>query len=307
MHTLADGFFERGIRLRMKKKEKRLGYLMLLPSLIVILLIQIYPFLDGVKMSFTNYNLQKPGKTKFIGLQNYIEILTKDKDFYSALLFSIIYAVSIVVFSYLLGMLIALLLNSKIRGRGVYRAIILMPWVIAPMVMAANWLWLLNDQFGWINHMLMELKLIEKPILFLTTRGMSRFTVIMIGIWKNLPFMTITLLAGMQGIPGDLYEAVKIDGGGFIKSFIYITLPSLRSVSKVSLTLLLIWAFNGFENIFLLTEGGPSGNTMVLPIYAYNTAFYRSKMGYASAQSVLMLICMVILSLMNQKINKSNE
>ena len=260
-----------------KKKSKRLGYLMLLPALAVILLIQIYPFLDGFKLSFTNSNLLSPGKEKFIGLQNYIDILTKDKEFYSSLAFSFIYAISIVIFSYILGMLIAALLNMNMKGRGIYRAVILMPWVIAPMVMAANWLWLLNDQFGLINHVLMELKIIEKPILFLTTRYMSRFTVTMIGVWKNLPFMTITLLAGMQGIPGELYEAARIDGGGKIKSFLYITLPSLRSVSKVSVTLLLIWAFNGFENIFLLTEGGPSGNTMVLPIYAYNTAFFRSK------------------------------
>lgn len=290
-----------------KKKSKRLGYLMLLPALAVILLIQIYPFLDGFKLSFTNSNLLSPGKEKFIGLQNYIDILTKDKEFYSSLAFSFIYAISIVIFSYILGMLIAALLNMNMKGRGIYRAVILMPWVIAPMVMAANWLWLLNDQFGLINHVLMELKIIEKPILFLTNRYMSRFTVTMIGVWKNLPFMTITLLAGMQGIPGELYEAARIDGGGKIKSFLYITLPSLRSVSKVSVTLLLIWAFNGFENIFLLTEGGPSGNTMVLPIYAYNTAFFRSKMGYASAASVLMLLCMIILCLINQKFSRDNE
>ena len=110
----------------------------------------------------------------------------------------------------------------NMKGREIYRAVILMPWVIAPMVMAANWLWLLNDQFGLINHVLMELKIIEKPILFLTTRYMSRFTVTMIGVWKNLPFMTITLLAGMKGIPGELYEAARIDGGGKIKSFLYI-------------------------------------------------------------------------------------
>lgn len=293
--------------MQMKKKSNRLGYLMLLPALTVILLIQIYPFLDGVKMSFTNYNLLKPGGEKFIGFQNYIEILSKDKEFYSSLSFSFVYGLSIVIFSYVLGLLIAALLNMKIKGRGIYRAIVLMPWVIAPMVMAANWLWLLNDQFGLINHVLMELHIIQKPILFLTTRNMSRFTVIMIGVWKNLPFMTITLLAGMQGIPGELYEAARIDGGGKIKNFFYITLPSLRSVSEVSITLLMIWAFNGFENIFLLTEGGPSGYTMVLPIYAYNTAFFKSKMGYASAASVLMLLCMVLLGLINQRVSREKD
>ena len=280
---------------------------MLLPALVIILVIQIYPFLSGVRMSLTNYNLLKPGKEKFIGLQNYAELLTEDKTFFGALGFSFLYGVSIVIFSYILGLLIAALLNMKMKGRGIYRAVVLMPWVIAPMVMAANWLWLLNDQFGLINHVLVSLGILKKPILFLTTKYMTRFTVIMIGVWKNLPFMTITLLAGMQGISSDLYEAARIDGAGKIQNFFYITLPCLRSVSKVSVTLLLIWAFNGFENIFLLTEGGPNGYTMVLPIYAYNLAFFRSRMGYASAASVMMLLCMVILTLINQKFSREAE
>lgn len=280
---------------------------MLIPALAVILTIQIYPFLDGVRMSFTDYNLLRPNMEKFIGVKNFLEILKGDEEFYSALLFSFIYALSIVVFSYIFGLMLALLLNQKLRGRGIFRAIVLLPWVVSPMVMASNWLWLLNDQFGLINHFLVNIGITPEPILFFTTKNMARFSVIMVAIWKNLPFMTVTLLAGMQSISADMYEAARIDGAGAVKSFFYITLPSLRSVTKVSVTLLLIWAFNGFENIFLLTEGGPTGYTMVLPIYAYNTAFFKSKMGYASALSVLMMMVMMVLCVIYQKMSKQAE
>ena len=285
-----------------KKKSKRLGYLMLLPALAVILLIQIYPFLDGFKLSFTNSNLLSPGKEKFIGLQNYIDILTKDKEFYSSLAFSFIYAISIVIFSYILGMLIAALLNMNMKGRGIYRAVILMPWVIAPMVMAANWLWLLNDQFGLINHVLMELKIIEKPILFLTTRYMSRFTVTMIGVWKNLPFMTITLLAGMQGIPGELYEAARIDGGGKIKSFLYITLPSLGNILFFCSITLTVDSWKLFNESYILP--GPSTSNTSLFQYMYESGFNIFNMGYASAIGVILILILAVLSVMQMVVKR---
>lgn len=197
-----------------------------------------------------------------------------------------------------------MLLNKKLRGRSLYRTIILLPWVIAPMVMATNWLWLLNDQFGLVNRVLVRLGIVQEPILFLATKPMARVTVILVGVWKNIPFMTITLLAGMQSINADLYEAARIDGANGIKSFWHITLPLIQPVAVVSVTLLLIWAFNGFENVYLLTEGGPASATMLMSIYAYNTAFLRSQMGYASAISVTMLVIMMGLCLAYQRVSR---
>lgn len=284
--------------------SKRLGYCMLVPALALIGLTQIYPFLYGVLMSVTDYNLLRPKNTSFIGLGNFVELFTSDKTFYATLWFTFAYAVSIVVFSYLVGLLTAVLLNKKLRGRSLYRTIILLPWVIAPMVMATNWLWLLNDQFGLVNRVLVRLGIVQEPILFLATKPMARVTVILVGVWKNIPFMTITLLAGMQSINADLYEAARIDGANGIKSFWHITLPLIQPVAVVSVTLLLIWAFNGFENVYLLTEGGPASATMLMSIYAYNTAFLRSQMGYASAISVTMLVIMMGLCLAYQRVSK---
>ena len=284
--------------------SKRLGYCMLVPALALIGLTQIYPFLYGVLMSVTDYNLLRPKNTSFIGLGNFVELFTSDKTFYATLWFTFAYAVSIVVFSYLVGLLTAVLLNKKLRGRSLYRTIILLPWVIAPMVMATNWLWLLNDQFGLVNRVLVRLGIVQEPILFLSTKPMARVTVILVGVWKNIPFMTITLLAGMQSINADLYEAARIDGANGIKSFWHITLPLIQPVAVVSVTLLLIWAFNGFENVYLLTEGGPASATMLMSIYAYNTAFLRSQMGYASAISVTMLVIMMGLCLAYQRVSR---
>lgn len=284
--------------------SKRLGYCMLVPALALIGLTQIYPFLYGVLMSVTDYNLLRPKNTSFIGLGNFVELFTSDKTFYATLWFTFAYAVSIVVFSYLVGLLTAVLLNKKLRGRSLYRTIILLPWVIAPMVMATNWLWLLNDQFGLVNRVLVRLGIVQEPILFLATKPMARVTVILVGVWKNIPFMTVTLLAGMQSINADLYEAARIDGANGIKSFWHITLPLIQPVAVVSVTLLLIWAFNGFENVYLLTEGGPASATMLMSIYAYNTAFLRSQMGYASAISVTMLVIMMGLCLAYQRVSR---
>jgi multiple sugar transport system permease protein len=129
----------------------------------------------------------------------------------------------------------------------------------------------------------------------------------LVGIWRNIPFMAITLLAGLQGIPSQLYEAATIDGANSIQCFRYITRPGLKQVSTMSTTLMFIWAFNGFENIFLLTEGGPVNATMVVPIYAYQTAFFRSKIGYSAAISVVLMVIMIIVSIVRIKMNQEKE
>jgi multiple sugar transport system permease protein len=242
----------------------------------------------------------------FIGLKNYITILTQDSSFYSIIGFSFIYTFANVIFSYLLGLVFALLLNRSFKGRGIMRAILLIPWVISAMVMASNWLWLMNDKYGFINNFLMKLHLINEPILFFASRHMARFSVCMISVWRNLPFMAITLLAGLQGLDTTLYEAAKIDGASTIQSFRYITLPGIKQVTTMSTTLLFIWSFNGFENIYLLTEGGPIDATMVIPIYAYQMAFFRSKFGYSAALSVILMIIMILFSSVRLKITKQD-
>lgn len=280
----------------MKKGKDYLGYRMTAPAVLLIACVSILPLISGVVLSFQNYYLLKPNKPRgFNGIANYIKLF-QDMEFQSVILYTFIYAFSIVVIAYLFGLVLAQLLNRQIRFRSIYRALVLLPWVISPTVASTNWLWVLNDRIGFINNVLRDWNIISSPILFLAVPKLARVTVIFTGAWKAFPFMAITILSGLQSINADLYESAYIDGAGYWKSFFYITLPSIKNISIVSTILTFIWNFNNFENIYLLTKGGPSDATYTLSILTYYTAFYRSNLGYASTIGTSMLAVLLILS-----------
>ena len=181
------------------RKESR-PYLMLIPAALVLLLISVYPVLYGIYMSMTNKNLLRPGRNDFIFLDNFIK-LAQDQEFLGSLGFTFVYTFSVVAVSYVVGLTLALLLNRKIRFGALFRTIFLLPWVIPAVVAVINWTWVLNDQVGIINITLKKLGLIEKPVLFLGDYSLVRFTVILVSVWKQMPFMMITLLAGLQSVP----------------------------------------------------------------------------------------------------------
>jgi multiple sugar transport system permease protein len=288
-------------------KRAAVGYRMLIPSSLLILMISIYPLLSGFRLATMRYNILKPWKNEFLGLGNFIKLLTTDTEFYGVLGFSFLYTFSVVAISYCAGLCIAMLLNRDIKFRAVFRALALIPWVVPPVVAATNWLWVLNDQLGLINTTLIKLGVIDEPILFLASLKIVRFTVIFTGAWKALPFMMIVLLAGLQSIPKELYEAAEIDGSGPLSSFRYITLPGIQTVSLICTTLMFIWTFNNFENIYLLTYGGPGQATYVLPILSYYTAFFRSELGYASAIAVTMLFVLLLFALLYLRLQRRPE
>jgi ABC-type sugar transport system permease subunit len=284
-----------------------LGYKLLIPATLLIAAISIYPLLRGIILSFMSYSVRRMKQARFIGFGNFSRILSSDMEFYSTLAFSFTYALAVVALSYIMGMCFALLLNRDIKFRGFFRAMILIPWIIPPVVAATNWTWLLNDQLGYINLVLQRIGIISRPILFLADPIMAKVTVCVTGAWKAFPFMTIVLLSGMQGIPDELYESASIDGAGFFKSFRHITVPMLRPVTMISTVLMFIWTFNNFENIYLLSKGGPANATFVLPILSYYTAFFRSQLGYASAISTLMLVVLLFFALLYMRALRSNQ
>jgi ABC-type sugar transport system permease subunit len=292
---------------RLRLRNNSLGYRLLLPATLLIFTISIYPLIRGITLGFMSYSIRRARAAKFNGVDNFIRILTADPEFYSTLLFSFGCALAVVALSYVLGMCFALLLNRDIKFRGFFRAMILIPWIIPPVVAATSWTWLLNDQLGFVNLVLRRAGFIDKPILFLVDPVLARLTVCFTGAWKSFPFMTIVLLSGMQGIPDELYESASIDGAGFFRSFRYITIPMLKNVTMISTVLMFIWTFNNFENIYLLTKGGPANATFVLPILSYYTAFFRSQLGYASAISTLMLIVLLFLALIYMRILRASK
>jgi len=276
----------------MNKQVRRCAVYLLLPALIMILFVSLYPLVNSIQMSFTNENILKPGKTKFVGLENYRKILT-DPEFYDTIRVSVVYAVGCSFFSYLIGLGVASLLNKDIKCRGLFRAILLIPWAIPTIVATANWSYLLNDQYGLINAWLKKWGLISSPILFLADTSLVLLTVIIVGTWKSYPFMALSLLAGMQNIDTSIYESAKMDGANGRQVFWYITLPGLKQVSLVITTLMFIWGFNNFDIIFLMTSGGPLNATRSLSIYTYNLAFFRGRMGYSATISIITFILLI--------------
>lgn len=290
-----------------KKKNSRFGIVMIIPALALMTVLLLYPLIQGIFYAFTNYRFNRPGQRDFVFLDNFVKLITSDSKFYESFGFTLMYSIGVVVISYIIGFAIAMLLNQKVPGRGIFRALILLPWVISSSVTATNWKWLLNERYGIVNVILQQLHIIDKPILFLAKPELAKLTVIMIGAWKSLPFMTIVILAGLQSVSTELYEAASIDGAGFWKSLRYVTLPSIRGITTMCTTLQFIWTFNNFENIYLMTEGGPNDSTYTLPIYIYQTAFARSNISYAAAIAVAILILMIIFTVVRFRLQKRKE
>lgn len=291
----------------MYRKDTGFVIKLLLPATLCILLVDIYPLFKGIYCSFTNYNLLRFKEAGFIGIGNYIELLTQDKAFWGIFGFTFVFVFGTVLFSYMAGLGSALLLNRDIQLKMVSRAIVLLPWVIPTVVACNSWLWILNDQTGFINILLNRIGIAKEPVLFFADPANAKISVTLVNAWKNTPFMILVLMAGLQNIPLELYESAKIDGAGKWLCFRYITMPMLIPVTYVSTILLSVWTFNNFETIYLLTKGGPVKATFVLSIFSYNNAFYRGQMGYASANAVVLMIVMLILSLLYSKALKYNE
>lgn len=291
----------------MKKKQNRFGLRMLAVPTLMLLLVSFYPLFNSLYMSFTNTNvLRRDIKLRFTGIENFLKLFG-DERVWSSMIYSLEYALVCVVLSYVIGIGLAVLLNKRIKGRALFRALILIPWAIPTVVATANWLWVLNDQSGLINVWLQQLHITDGPVLFLGDPRWARVTCMIVGTWKSYPFMTLSLLAGLQGVPADIYESAKIDGASGIRAFWHITLPMIKNVSMVVVTLMFIWGFNNFDIIYLLTQGGPLEATYTLPIYTYNTAFYRGQMGYASAMSMMTLVILLILCMVYMRMLKGGE
>ena len=280
------------IRRRPREKSTIWPYLLLLPALIVMLSVVIVPIINAVSMSFQSYNLTKPKKIGYIGLQNYATLL-HDPLFWSSLLRTAIWVVFGVGCQFLFGFLLALVLNKQFKGRGVVRAVSLIPWVTPGVLIALMWRWMYDGNYGVINDLLMRLGLIKENIAFLSKPGTAMASVIVTIVWQGIPFFALMLLAGLQGISYDLYEAASIDGATGWQKLIYVTIPSLRNTIFVTTMLRIIWVANSVDVIFNMTEGGPAYATQTLSVYIYKKASALD-MGYASAMAIMLMLVLLL-------------
>lgn len=269
-------------------------YLLLLPSLVLIALINVYPFATGFLYSLQDGTLIQAGE--FVGIANYSQLLS-DPEFLHALWFSALFAFFGVLGSYAVGLGLALLLNQDIPARGFFRVSLLLPWIIPSIVSIVSWRWMIADQSGLVNQVLRILGI--GPVYFLSSGGWAMFSVIVVKIWRSFPFMMLSLLAALQAINREMYEATAVDGAGPWQSFRFITFPLLVPVSIVLWILMTIWSVNDFDTPYLLTMGGPSNATENLSVLSYLDTFNRTQIGVGAAVAfTTMLILMVFAIIM---------
>ncbi len=273
-------------------RKHKLAYFLIAPSVIMVALIYFYPMLNGFWQSLHFFMRLQPWNYHFTGLENYIKALSS-REFWLALRTSVIWTLGGVTFSYLLGLIAALLLNDKFRGRGIYRAVLLLPWVVPPVVAGTSWMWMYADQDGIINLTLRALGIIDKPIYWLSKTGLAMVSAIIVYVWRSFPFMMITVLAALSGIPDDIYEAGRIDGASTWQLMRYITFPLIIPISVIATVLASIWAFNDFGTVFVLTGGGPAGSTTTLILHAYKEAFQRYNVGYGTSLAMIAMVLML--------------
>lgn len=263
--------------------------------MIVMISVVIIPIINAIGMSFQYYNLTRPNRTAFIGFENYIKILGA-KLFRESLWRTVIWVFFGVGLQFVFGFLLALLLNREYRGRGVIRAVSLIPWVTPGVLIALMWRWILDGNYGVLNDILKRLGIISGNIAFLANKGTAMPSVITTIVWQGIPFFAIMLLAGLQGISHDLYEAADIDGATRLQKLRYVTIPSLRNTIYVTTMLRIIWVANSVDVIWNMTEGGPAYATQTLSVYIYKEASSLN-MGYASAMAILLMLVLLLVAI----------
>lgn len=271
----------------------RADYLYVLPALVVMLIVIAYPIYYTIDLSFfkTPPGLQLKDK-EFIGLDNYTAILTSEV-FWRVTLNTIIWTLASTVFSFILGFGSALALHRDFIGRGVLRAILIIPWVISAVAASYIWKWIYHSEFGVIGAVLMQLGLVSRPPNFIDSVSTVLPSLIVVNIWREFPFAMIMLMAGLQTVPEQLLRAAKVDGASAWQRFWHVTFPHLRGVSTVTVLLLAVANFNSFIIPWIMTGGGPSNASHIWITHIYELAFGRQRWGVAAAYSVLLFIILM--------------
>ena len=269
-------------------KKNYTRWLFVLPAIIIVLALFVYPIISSFYFSFTNKNLIRP-TYDFVGLDNYIAVL-KDKGFWNAFLNSLKWTIFSLGGQLLVGFTAALALNKVKHLKGFYKTLLIIPWAFPSIVIAFSWQWILNGVYGFLPNILVQLGLCDTPPQFLTDRVLAFVVLVFINIWFGAPMIMVNVLAALQTVPQDQYEAAEIDGAKGWQSFLYITVPHIKVVTGLLVVLRTVWIFNNFDLIYLIKGGGPAGATQTVPVYAYDMGWGTKLLGKSSAVTVLLFI-----------------
>lgn len=276
-------------------EPQRLAFLLLLPTLLLVFGVLLYPILHTFVLSLTDTHLAKPDSGGFIGIENYLAA-ARDPEFRASLGRTFYFALLTVPIEVVLGLLIALLLNQPFRGRGFVRGLIILPWALPYIVNGVMWKWILNANYGAFNALLSQLGIIDRYQIWLGDPTTAFHFVIFASIWKETPVAVILLLAALQGIPTELYEAARVDGANAFQRVWSVTLPLLRPVIAVTMVVKTVWALKEFDLIYVMTGGGPANATNVATFYTYLTTFKFLKFGYGAALAFIIVLFSLVIA-----------
>lgn len=288
-----------------RKSEIKAAYLFVIPALVLLVAFLIVPALSTVRYAFTNYNIMRPDKIKFVGFENFVKLFSDDS-FWQAVKNTFYFTVIVVPFQCILALALALLISSRRRGVSIFRAAYFSPQVTSMVVIAILWtvLYNPNPDTGLLNAFLKSMGL--DTCQFLNSPDTAMNSIIFMSAWQAAGYQMMIFLAGLQGIPGEQYEAASIDGAGKLKQFIYVTLPGLKNVIKYVVMITMIQAMKLFTQPYVMTKGGPQNSTRTLVYYIYEQGFQKRHFGYACTVAAVFFVIVIAMSLSMKKIIKAD-
>lgn len=273
-------------------KERQKGYLLILPSVMVMALFTIYPLLDSLRIAFTDKSVLKDD-FNYVGLANFARLLSDDI-FWLSLYHSLILTSVVILLQFVLGLILAIAMQQQLPGMALFKSIIMASWVIPVAATVIMFKFMAQPDIGLINLILRFIGLDSVTRYWFGDPNVALASIILLHLWRNVPFYGIAFLAAMQAIPKSYYEAAEIDGANAWAKFIHITLPGIRNMIIVMVTIHVLWTFNNFDFVYLATGGGPVNRTEVLPVYVYRQSWDSYALGYAASIGVVMLIILMI-------------
>lgn len=295
----------------MKSKRRIWGknarpYLMLLPTFAIIAVFMIYPIFNTFFLSVQNYVMTNLDEAGFIGLENFKNLLSDDI-FWKAAKNSIVWTVANVGLQAFLGLIVALLLNMKFKGRGLFRALMFTPWAVGGMLVALIWSFMFNESVGVVGDLLNKLGIVDGKMSWFSNGTTAMWAMIIANTWRGIPFFAISILSSLQSISTDIYESASVDGANAWTKFWKITLPMIKDTLLMTILLRTIWTLNVVDIIYSMTNGGPNFSTLTIPVYIMLTFNDYLDCGYASAMAVIMILVLLVFSLLYLKIGKYGE
>lgn len=291
---------------RAKRRDIIFIICMLLPAVGLTLWQTYYPTFRGIIMAFQNYNLNNLNNIHWVGFDNFVALLKPGpfNSFYKTLGNTVIYVFGSLIPQLVIGFALALLMQKKFKGRGIYQGIVFIPWALSGFLVGIMWRWMFNGSGGVINDFLMRLGVIADPVGWLSEKSTAMFATIVSNVWYGVPFFTIMITAALQSVPHDLYEAASVDGANAFVKFRVITIPHIKSVLVLTTLLRVIWIFGNADHIKAMTNGGPAGSTEIITSYMFKVISTELNYGKAGALGILCMLIMAVYTLIYLRVTK---